>query len=768
MESHIPTPDSAEVKANDIFAEIDVTGDRVDAYPDFITNIYKKKKEKPKIGVHQHKNDLFYNTNHPRRGIAVIFNHEHFDLPVLKQRNGTEADGHNLEITLRNMHFEVIVHKDLTFKQLDAVLDDVASLDFNNCDCLLIAVLSHGEQNSIYAKNMSYSTNVLFNRFTPDKCPSLAGKPKLFVIQACQGDKLDGGIDVEIDKPDSGAETYRMPLYADFLFAYSTIPGYFSWRNTQRGSWFIQAFCEEFNQHWQNFDFLTILLFVNRRVAYDFESYTKSVISSTTSSKAFQKRQKQLPTEAKKKQLPLNLVVKDKKAPSSTSQSEKTQTKSGKPKPRIHSNICRFCGKFYTTANELKEHEMNHTTNKELLCPECGMGFARRSYLVEHACIHSGEKPHKCYYCDRAFTLKCNLVRHVRIHTGEKPFICDICNKDFTLKKNMIEHKRTHTGEKPFDCKLCDQSFSRRSSLVRHLRIHTGEKCYECHECHKTFSWKYYLQRHMAIHLQKKSRKCRRRSNNKQEDTETVPQPIPPQTDFINCENQLQENFMENQSKNNLVEHSYAMESSPIDEPNFEIKEEIDGIEKMEFEEESVKCEEDEPAGSEPPSVPELKTPIIIIESYSKAIISTSVPQNNPITSPSNDIIHLKEIVFVDCEKPSEDDIEEKFSTMAIDPIDENKSDIEEKDGVPTGSETSLFKRRLTVVLTPFILRVSSLQEVSVTPPQENQTVSQLNEDNNIMTKNEYKNIGGRQLSVRLYRMEESNFPIEIGKKFGN
>lgn len=37
----------------------------------------------------------------------------------------------------------------------------------------------------------------------------------------------------------------------------------------------------------------------------------------------------------------------------------------------------------------------------------------------------------------------------------------------------------------------------------------------------------------------------------------------------------------------------------------------------------------------------------------------------------------LQEIVFVDCEKPSEDDIEEKFSTMAIDPIDENKSDIE-------------------------------------------------------------------------------------------
>lgn len=279
METHKPKSDDVPGDDATILGGIDVTGDRVDAYPDFISNIYKKKKEKPKIGVHQYKDDLFYNTNHPRRGIAVIFNHENFDMPILKQRNGTEADCHNLEQTLRTMNFEVIVHKDLLFKQLDAVLDDLSSLDYTNCDCLLIAVLSHGEQSVIYAKNMSYSTNILFDRFTPDKCPSLAGKPKLFVIQACQGDKLDCGVDVEVDKLDSGTDKYRMPLYADFLFAYSTIPGYYSWRNTQKGSWFIQAFCEEFNKHWQEFDFVTILCFVNRRVGYDFESNVPTNLS---------------------------------------------------------------------------------------------------------------------------------------------------------------------------------------------------------------------------------------------------------------------------------------------------------------------------------------------------------------------------------------------------------------------------------------------------------------------------------------------------------
>ena len=49
--------------------------------------------------------------------------------------------------------------------------------------------------------------------------------------------------------------------------------GFYSWRNTTKGSWFIQALCSELNENGFKFDFLTILTFVNRRVAVDFESY---------------------------------------------------------------------------------------------------------------------------------------------------------------------------------------------------------------------------------------------------------------------------------------------------------------------------------------------------------------------------------------------------------------------------------------------------------------------------------------------------------------
>lgn len=56
--------------------------------------------------------------------------------------------------------------------------------NYDNDDCLMIVVLTHGEEGGfLHAFDGTYNANVLWNPFTPDKCPSLAGKPKLFFIQ---------------------------------------------------------------------------------------------------------------------------------------------------------------------------------------------------------------------------------------------------------------------------------------------------------------------------------------------------------------------------------------------------------------------------------------------------------------------------------------------------------------------------------------------------------------------------------------------------------
>ena len=103
-------------------------------------------------------------------------------------------------------------------------------MDHKDNDCLLIAILSHGELGFLHSKDTHYKLEAITSYFSADRCPSLAGKPKLFFIQACQGDNLDGGAVMrreatETDSNGYQSMSYTIPVHADFLIAYSTIPG---------------------------------------------------------------------------------------------------------------------------------------------------------------------------------------------------------------------------------------------------------------------------------------------------------------------------------------------------------------------------------------------------------------------------------------------------------------------------------------------------------------------------------------------------------------
>ncbi|KAG5328669.1 CASP1 protein, partial [Acromyrmex charruanus] len=220
--------------------------------------------------------EVYYNMNHSKRGLALIFNHEFFTVSHLKSRCGTNVDCENLKATLKDLGFEVNDYHNLTQKDIVKQLERVAEMDHSEHDCLVIAVLSHGELGLLYAHDGAYKADSLWHYFTADKCQSLAGKPKLFFIQACQGDKLDPGITLKERTETDGypSSIFRIPTQADFLIAYSTIPGYYSWRNTSRGSWFMQALCVELRDNGTRYDLLTMLTFVCQRVAVDFESNT--------------------------------------------------------------------------------------------------------------------------------------------------------------------------------------------------------------------------------------------------------------------------------------------------------------------------------------------------------------------------------------------------------------------------------------------------------------------------------------------------------------
>jgi len=219
-----------------------------------------------------------YNMRHKHRGVALIFNHEHFEVPTLKSRAGTNVDCENLERELKKLEFDVTVYKDLRLRELMHCIEKAANQDHSDNDCVLVAVLSHGELGYIYAKDTQYKLDTIWTYFTAQHCPTLAGKPKLFFVQACQGDRLDPGVTMRKAQTETDGESssmsYKIPVHADFLIAYSTVPGFYSWRNTTRGSWFMQSLCAELAANGKKLDLLTLLTFVNQRVAVDFESCT--------------------------------------------------------------------------------------------------------------------------------------------------------------------------------------------------------------------------------------------------------------------------------------------------------------------------------------------------------------------------------------------------------------------------------------------------------------------------------------------------------------
>lgn len=121
-------------------------------------------------------------------------------------------------------------------------------------------MLSHGQKGCFYgADGATVKIQDVTQPFTSTRVPTLAGKPKLFFIQACQGDDLQMGcvpcpprpaqnVDMEQSRLEEDAGFVRgetVPDGADFLLGMATVQDYKAFRNTTTGSIYIQELCSQ-------------------------------------------------------------------------------------------------------------------------------------------------------------------------------------------------------------------------------------------------------------------------------------------------------------------------------------------------------------------------------------------------------------------------------------------------------------------------------------------------------------------------------------------
>nr|ACM46824.1 caspase 3/9 [Patiria pectinifera] len=250
--------------------------------------------------------DDVYQMKSKPRGIAVIINNKHFR--TMNTRKGTDIDGRNLNHVFEKLGFTTLYKTDQTGEEMQQILRDAASHNHQTFDCFILAILSHGVEGAIYGVDERIvKIEHITTYFEGGRCPTLAGKPKLFFLQACRGERFDGGHEatdskavapsdanaeqdsieplsdeelaqrmlereLEDDTDASNAIRSKLPSQSDMLLAFATVPGFVSWRNSERGSWFVQALSEVFLEHANKEDLLSMMTRVNNKVARAFES----------------------------------------------------------------------------------------------------------------------------------------------------------------------------------------------------------------------------------------------------------------------------------------------------------------------------------------------------------------------------------------------------------------------------------------------------------------------------------------------------------------
>uniref|UniRef100_A0A8D0BKR8 Caspase-3 n=1 Tax=Salvator merianae TaxID=96440 RepID=A0A8D0BKR8_SALMN len=210
--------------------------------------------------------DESYRMDYPEMGMCILVNNKNFHPATgMAYRSGTDADAARVVDTFRILGYAVKPYNDLTCRQIIDVLQNVSRDDHSKRNSFVCVLLSHGEDGLIYGTDGPVELKILTSLFRGDRCKTLAGKPKLFFIQACRGTDLDCGI--ETDSSTDENTCHRIPVEADFLYAYSTAPGYYSWRNSSDGSWFIQSLCVMLKQYAKKLELMHILTRVNSKVA---------------------------------------------------------------------------------------------------------------------------------------------------------------------------------------------------------------------------------------------------------------------------------------------------------------------------------------------------------------------------------------------------------------------------------------------------------------------------------------------------------------------
>nr|XP_014684690.2 LOW QUALITY PROTEIN: caspase-10 [Equus asinus] len=221
-----------------------------------------------------------YRMDRTHRGHCVVVNNHTFT--SLADRPGTDKDAECLKSVFQWLGFSVHRYDNVTKEGLEKVLQEYRNHPGHaSGDCFVFCVLTHGKFGAVYSSDgILIPIREIMSHFTAQRCPALAHKPKLFFIQACQGEEVQPSVSIEADavNPENVTPSLEdsVPVEADFLLGLATVPGYVSFRHVKEGSWYIQSLYNNLKDLVpRREDILSILTAVNDDVSRQVDIYGK-------------------------------------------------------------------------------------------------------------------------------------------------------------------------------------------------------------------------------------------------------------------------------------------------------------------------------------------------------------------------------------------------------------------------------------------------------------------------------------------------------------
>ncbi|XP_046381872.2 caspase-8-like isoform X3 [Haliotis rufescens] len=175
----------------------------------------------------------------------------------------------------KKLNFEVKSFDDSEADVMETRIKKLAKMEHKAHDCVVVIFLTHGRDGAVQGSDNEWlEVSTITSYFKASACPSLANKPKLFFFQSCRGKDIQKAVPVQGDDGGSAPAATEIIVQADkmvapeadFFFCFATVAGTQALRNTETGSWFIQALVQSLQESTKSDDLDSIMTAVRQKV----------------------------------------------------------------------------------------------------------------------------------------------------------------------------------------------------------------------------------------------------------------------------------------------------------------------------------------------------------------------------------------------------------------------------------------------------------------------------------------------------------------------